>query len=377
MTRSAQLAGAAATAAILIFTGVLLLGGEDHENTGGRPLVLGQLPRQFVGIVSEDAFAGGAAYRERALADQADLGIGLVRQTFDWSLIETARGRYEFGHYDGYVADLARHRLALLPLLFGVPRFRSSAPARGARRGTYPPRNTEEFAAFAAAVADRYGPAGTFWDERPDLPRLPVRTWQIWNEPSLPAFWASGPSPAEYARLLGAAGRAIRRADPDATIVTAGLPESRLGMPFADFVEGLYEAGASDSFDALAIHPYARDVEGVIEAVRAARRLMDRNGDRHKAIWVTEVGWASDGPESPFTVGERGQAERIRRLVPRLAAERDALGIRGVVYFNWRDAPPFPGGEDFWGLHTGLLDIDGRPKPALRAFEAGVRTARR
>ncbi len=42
--------------------------------------------------------------------------------------------------------------------------------------------------------------------------------------------------------------------------------------------------------------------------------------------------------------------------------------MRGVVYFNWKDSKPFAGGSDFFGLHTGLLDIGGRPKPALAAY---------
>ena len=46
--------------------------------------------------------------------------------------------------------------------------------------------------------------------------------------------------------------------------------------------------------------------------------------------------------------------------------------MRGIVYFNWRDATPYAGGKDFWGLHTGLLRIDGSPKPALAAYSAAT-----
>lgn len=375
VTRTAQLKLAALAAAGLIVLGIVLLAGGEQDAPNAPPLV--EAPGtgtagDFVGIVSEDAFAGDPEYRNRTLDRQRRLGIGLVRQTFDWARIETAPGRYDFSHYDGYVGDLASHGLQLLPLLFGSPAFRSSAPSRGARRGTYPPRHAEQFAAFAARVARRYGPGGTFWAANPELPRLPVRAWQVWNEPSLPVFWASGPDPGEYGRLLSATSRGIRRVDPEAEIVTAGLPESRGGIPFSDFVAGIYEAGAGDAFDTLAIHPYARDAEAAIEAVADARRLLDRHGGRQKRIWVTEVGWASDGPSSPFTVGQPGQASRIARLLPDLALSRVELGIRGIVYFNWQDAPPPPGGRDFWGLHTGLLTLDGRPKRAFRAFRRAI-----
>jgi hypothetical protein len=97
-------------------------------------------------------------------------------------------------------------------------------------------------------------------------------------------------------------------------------------------------------------------------------KLLRRRGDGDIPIWVTEIGWASGGPPSPFRAGAGGQAVRVGRAFRALAERRRELRVRGIVYFNWRDARPYPGGSDFFGLHTGLLRIDGRPKPALAAF---------
>jgi hypothetical protein len=227
--------------------------------------------------------------------------------------------------------------------------------------------------AFAAVVVRRYGPSGSFWRAHPGLRKVPIRSWQVWNEPSLPVYWPSGPDPRAYARLLAATARAIRQVDPGATIVSSGLSQTRNGVPFDRFVDGLYRAGAAASFDVLAIHPYARDAGGVVTAVSRARRLMDRHGDDRSPIWVTEVGWASSGPPSDFTVGERGQADRIRATLLALAERRRELRIRGVIYFNFRDGTVFAGGSDFWGLHTGLLPLAGEPKPAFGAFEAAAK----
>src|SRR5207247_2472341 len=118
--------------------------------------------------------------------------------------------------------------------------------------------------------------------------------------------------------------------DPHATTVSAGLPQTRIGVPFLRYAEGLYRAGAAGSFDVLAIHPYARDAAGVVAAVAEARRLMDRHGDG-SPIWVTEVGWASSGPPSDFTVGPQGQAERVSATLLALSERRRELGLRGVV----------------------------------------------
>jgi hypothetical protein len=48
-----------------------------------------------------------------------------------------------------------------------------------------------------------------------------------------------------------------------------------------------------------------------------------------------------------------------------------------VVYYSWRDARPYPPKyNDMWGLHTGLLDVNGNPKPAYHAFGRAVASLR-
>jgi hypothetical protein len=367
---------AAAVAAGLVVAGSALFGGGDEAEKAPRPPAVrqatpGGLPTDFVGLTADDVFAGGRAYRDRTLTELRDIGVGLIRQTFDWSRIEIRPLAYDFSAYDGFVAAAAEHGIRVLPILFNPPRFRSSAPATGADQGTYPPRSAPEMADFAAAAVARYGPNGTLWTERPDVPKLPIRSWQVWNEPNVPAYWASGPDPGEYARLLAEAGRAIKQVDPEAEVVTAGIPESRLGIPAPEFIARLYRAGAKGSFDALGLHPYARDAAGSLDAVRATRRLMDAAGDR-SPIWVTEFGWASGGPESPFTVSPDGQAERIRASIAGFGRVRRALRLRGFAYFSWKDGAVFQGGSDFFGLYTGLLDRSGEPKPGFEAFKDAV-----
>jgi hypothetical protein len=328
-------------------------------------------PRSFVGLVSEDVIAGGAPYRARTLARERAAGVELLRQTVRWAEIEKSPGVYDFSFFDEFMAALAKQHMQLLPVLFDPPPFRSSAPRRGARRGTYPPRRPSDLGAFAARLVRRYGPHGRFWRERRDLPRVPIRAWQIWNEPNLPVYWPSGPNAAAYGQLLRATAQAIKAADPRAEVVSAGIAQSRLGVPFDRYVRALYKAGVGRA-DTFAIHPYAVDAEDAVAAVAATRKLLGDLG-AHPPIWITEVGWASGGPASPFTVGDKGQAHRIDELFAGLARRRRSLGVRGIVYFGWKDARPFLGGHDFFGLHTGLLRLDGRPKPALAAFTRAAR----
>jgi hypothetical protein len=372
--RSRRVAIVVAGSLALALTAVALAQPDAERAPAGAGIA--PAPKDFFGTVSEDAYAGSGAYRRAAVARQASAGVGIVRQRVDWAELERRPGRYDLARLDSLVADLARRRLELLPVLIGSPPFRSTRPATGGRDDAfYPPRDPAALGRFAAILARRYGPGGSLWRERPQLPAVPVRSWQVWNEPNLPIYWPSGPDPAAYVRLLRGTGAALRRIDPGAEIVAAGLPQSRLGIPFERYLRGMYRAGARGAFDTLAIHPFSRDELAALAAVEQARTLMDRNHDNAR-IWITELGWASGGPRSPFTVGESRQAELITRALRALAARRESLRLRGVVYFNWRDLPIAPGGEDFFGLHSGLIDRRGRAKPALRAFERAVAAAR-
>lgn len=354
---------AAGLAAALVLAAASCGGGEGEP--GPVPESPGPQP-PFFGIVAEDVLAGDADYRRHMLARQRAAGIRLLRQTFHWDRIERAPGRYDFRDYDAYVAAVARAGMDLLPILFTPPRFRA---AGGPARGTYPPDRPQDMATFAARLVRRYGPRGEFWKANPELPEHPIRAWQVWNEPNLPVYWPEGPDPEEYVRLLGAVYRAVKRADPGASVVSAGLSESRQGIPFEDFVRGMFEAGAGDALDVFALHAFARDAAGSVAAAEGTRSLLTELGS-NAPIWVTEVGWASGGPPSPFTRGPEGQAELIRAALRAFSRRREELGLEGVIYFNWRDAPVYEGGQDFFGLHTGLLDIDGDPKPALDAYRS-------
>jgi len=335
------------------------------------------VPSDFIGLSAAAVLDAQGAERTGGLRAIAASGAGLVRQTFDWAQVEHAPGRFDFSGYDKSMAATSRAGLSVLPILFHPPPFRSSGPRHAPLNVTFPPRRDADMARFAAAVVRRYGSRGTFWAQRPSLPRRPIRAWQVWNEPNLPVYWGGHPDAPAYVRLLRAVHAAIKRVDPRAEVVAAGLPNSGIGVPFESYATAMYRAGARGAFDSLAVHPYAADAEGVLAAVGLARELTRRFGDGHVPIWLTELGWASGGPPSAFTVGADGQASRVERVLLELAAQRRSLGVRGVVYYDWQDGRPYAGGGDFFGLHTGLLALDGKRKPAYAAWVRTVRALRR
>src|SRR4051794_39034876 len=311
--------------------------------------------------------------RAAAYVRQADSGLRLARVWFEWSAIETQPGRFDFSLYDAVVADAARAGLRLLPVLIDPPGFRSSAPP-GPQAGTYPPADPAAMADFASVVVGRYGRDGAFWDAHPELPRLPVRSWQIWNEPNIWPWWGSGPDPAAYTRLARVVGTGIHRCDPEAEIVAAGLPNGNAaGMQADPYAKGMYDAGAADVFDTIALHPYGRTARDVIAQVESLRAVVSAAGDT-APIWVTEFGWGTGGPATILTVSADRQADLAAATVGELHARRASLGVRGVVYYQWADGLPGGANDDSVWFHVGLVTTARTAKPALTRLTSTVQS---
>src|SRR3954452_24749983 len=300
------------------------------------PAAQAGLPRSFVGLYGADAFFGSPSYRAEQFSSESKLSVGIVRQPLEWWRVERSPGKFDFSDYDGFMADAAGAGVSVLPVLVGPPEFRSSRPPSSRSRAMFPPSSNAAYARFVSQAVQRYGPTGSFWLSHPSVPFLPIHAWQVWNEPNIPNFWRSGVNAKEYVGLLRAASSAIRAADPGAEVVAAGLPNSSLGVPFLAYLDRMYRAGARGLFDTLAIHPYSRNVQGLLTLAEQARALMNHWHDRSR-LWITEFGWSTGGDASAFRVTERGQADRIAASLSALIAERRALRLRGFILFKWRD----------------------------------------
>jgi hypothetical protein len=234
-------------------------------------------------------------------------------------------------------------------------------------------------ARFAAAAVARYGPRGSLWRENPDAPKRPIRAWQVWNEPTLPVYWGGRPSARAYVNLLKAVNRAVKRRDRGADVVTAGLPPSKLtgSVPIERYLRQMYRAGGKRFFDTLAVNSYARNTRELSQLLYGIRRVMDRSGDRRARIWITELGWCDNGPAHRFCVGSANQARLTGSSITFIRRHRARLKLRGFVFYSWRDAAPYaPDYRDMWGLHTGLINRDGSPKPAMAQFTRALQGLR-
>ena len=238
-----------------------------------------------------------------------------------------------------------------------------------------PPRDPATYAAFLRTLVARYGPRGSFWSADPGLPRDPVRHWQIWNEPNIPINFVGVRSwPGTYARLLRAAYPAVHRADAGAKVVMAGLAN----FSWRDLSRA-YRAGVRGSFDVAAVHPFSGRPSNSVKITRLNRDVMNRNGDRRKPIWLTELTWSSaKGRKTPLTQNwettEAGQARRLRQAYTLYVRAHRSLRLGRIFWYTWATVDPDSKNSfDYSGLRTVLPSGRFADKPALAAFRAMAR----
>jgi GH35 family endo-1,4-beta-xylanase len=332
------------------------------------------VPDGFVGITTEDAYTGKDDYAQKQLKAQRAAGFTVARQVFRWNEIEWGSGAYDFSATDRFVRNASIAGMRVMPLIQGEPEWATSRPKGNTYRGFFPPKDNATIARFGAVLAQRYGPGGQFWAQNPTLTPFPFRFYQVWNEPNFPLYWGGKPNGAAYARMVIAVSGAIRSVQPDAYIVSAGIPDSTLGQRPKKFVKAMLKAKAGPALNAIGIHPYAIDVKSVMKITRGLRSTINTAGGRKLDLWVTEIGWAAGGPKTKKrTVSYARQGPIVRSAFQSLAKERKRLKLRGVVYYAWRDSTVYKGGKDFWGLHTGLLNRQGKAKPGMKVVTKALR----
>jgi hypothetical protein len=366
-------------------TAVTGCGGSSKHTSTSATAARGPLPGGVVGVT----FNGPAVDGQVNVGQQLDLavasGVESLRVSFNWAATQpyrsysqvpaAQRSRFvdvngvptRFAPLDEIVGAAAARGLTILPVVERTPRW--DAPPGGNTGST--PISAAPYAAFLTALVKRYGPNGTFWAAHPSIRAMPIRMWQIWNEPHFTSYWSQQPFAPSYVRLLRAAHDAIRAADPSAKVVLAGLAD----ISWQYLAQIYMVPGARSLFDVVAIHPYTAKAAGVIIILKKVRAVMARFGDRDKPILATEITWPSSQGKAPPQFGvsttEAQQAQRLDQVMPMLADDRAQLGLMGFYWYTWMgdegpDTNPYA--FNFAGL---LKYVRGTvsPKPALGVFK--------
>jgi hypothetical protein len=144
-------------------------------------------PASRKGINAGDLRRLSAGALSAAVDDLAALGVSWVRMDFPWSEIESTRGEFNMRGSDAAVRALGSRGIGVLGIIDYAPAW-----ANGGNGQMYPPTSATDFATYAAFLVRHFAPMG-------------VHTWEIWNEPNLKVYWATGADPGRYTQLLKAA----------------------------------------------------------------------------------------------------------------------------------------------------------------------------
>ena len=227
---------------------------------------------------------------KRSLEMVREMGAPWIVEYFPWAYAEPSPGHYDWSHHDLVIDHATTQGLTVIARLGFVPEW--------ARPPETTPLYLDEaqfpaFANFSAEFVRRY--AGK------------VHYVIIWNEPNLSLEWGYQPvDPQKYIALLRTVYPAIKAANPDVQVLAGALaptlapPGSPDGMNDLVYLQAMYDGGAADYFDILAIHAYGWYSEpdeppapDVVNFRRAEllHQLMIDNGDGAKQAMITEGGW--------------------------------------------------------------------------------------
>jgi len=267
---------------------LLLLGGLSHAPSARAAAVV---DRDYYGLNAQQVFKLPEADWDAQLDAIARTGVGVVRRDAFWSSVEPTAPvggvhRYTWTKLDAVIAALARHGLRWYPILD------YATPWSGVIDWKSAPANPDDFAAYAAAFARRYGTGGSFWTLHPELSPLPVTSYEVWNEPNLDDFWPDAVGAGDrYADLFAVTAPALRAADPAGRVVVGGLSPTNL-VTFLDAVEAR-RPGLIASADAVAFHPYGTTWTNTGARIAMLRDWLDAHGAARLPIEITETGWAT------------------------------------------------------------------------------------
>jgi hypothetical protein len=306
--------------------------------------------------------------QEEDLDKIAGAGFKFVRMDFHWDAVEPRKGEYDWSGYEELLTNLEKRGLrAIFILDYSHPLYEESVtsphPISGeSHKTTASPQHPNSIAAFARWAAA----SAKHFQGRHVL-------WEIWNEPN-GNFWSPKPDAQQYAALALATARAIREAEPRATIIG---PASS-GFPW-EFLETFLKSGVLEYLDAVSVHPY-RDPHNPPETAagdyQKLRTLIERYAPPSKKdripILSGEWGYSTHkGGVSLETQAAFAARQQLSNLLN---------GVPLSIWYDWKNDGPDPN-ENEHNFGTVLPDL--KPKPAYVAIQtltrelSGYRIARR
>jgi hypothetical protein len=298
----------------------------------------------------------------------AAAGFRFIRMDFGWSGIEKEKGKYHWADYEELLINLNRRSLRAVFILdysnpLYEPEVTSTNPlTHQLHRTIASPQHPESVAAYARWAAA----SAKHFQGRHVL-------WELWNEPNID-FWSPKPNADQYTTMALAASKAVREADPQATIIG---PASS-GFPW-EFLESFLKSGILEFLDAVSVHPYRAPQKPPETAAADYLRLKDlvdrwAPPSKRNKIAILSGEWGYSSWRRGVTV-ETQAAFVVRQQLSNLAND-----VPLSIWYDWKNDGEDPN-ENEHNFGTVLPDL--APKPAYMAIRtltrelAGYRVARR
>ena len=268
-----------------------------------------------------------AAAEPEALPLIKDLGVQLVRVEFRWDHIEPVQGEYNWGLFDGEVADLYDNKVDILATIDHAPVWAHEIETLAV-----------DFGVFLEAFVERYG-------ERIEL-------YEIFNEPNLPGYgWAFelgnvAHDAKLYASMIVKANEVIRPLKPEALIMSGGLSPDNNPETFA---RHMYEHLTPGCFYIFSFHPYGRG-DRLVGVQAEWSEFLAAQGDVGKPVWFAEFGTSDE--------------ETVEEVLMQVDVQLPDLGA--VVWFSLHDLKPA-------GWNFGLVEYNWDKKPGYEQFKEVIR----
>jgi polysaccharide biosynthesis protein PslG len=325
----------------------------------------------FYGVNAGYAFDLPADQRDHHLDLMAEAGVDVVRRDASWSGAEpdapdpvTGEHHYRWQSTDATAATLASHGLTWYPILDYSTGWASEIP--GNPMSAPRPDAIDDYAAYAAAFAARYGPEGAFWTEHPELPWRPVAAYELGNEPNAAMFWREqATAPEVYADEYAAARAAIKAVDSTTPVVSAGLLDANTMDPSV-FLRRMIRRQPSlrTRIDAFGYHPYQMSYAGMRDGIRSVRATLRSLRMGSVPIEITEAGMTT------AWISEAVRAKAIGTLARTLPDDKK-LNVTRFLPYEWAAREQSADFGDWWGI----MHPDGSPTATGVAYLSAVRTS--
>jgi Cellulase (glycosyl hydrolase family 5) len=213
-----------------------------------------------------------------------------------WWLCRDGKGRCDWAPLDAVVEEATKRGLTVTLQMQGTPGWVHPSLAGQVEHYWYAPvRSAAELAEWEEFVGDLVTRYGTR-----------VALYEVWNEPNLPTFWRTGPSPTAYAQLIRTAYLAAKRSNPEACLAWGQVSRADLGFLSAYYraAQALYGDEARRNrwyFDVLGVHPYADDYPPGHSADR----------ERHGAFGPVDTGFLGYRKMRRLQAGHEGAAKPV------------------------------------------------------------------